>query len=287
MNEPADPQHSGLVNFYDRVHTAIRAVDPNHILFLDGNTYASDFSGFPDDAGIRWPNTAYAIHDYSVYGFPDAPEPYTRTEEQRTRMTKSYAKKRAWMDERGLCVWNGEWGPVYARPEYEGNATEEINERRYNVLNDQLQLYAKDRLSWSIWLYKDIGFQGMVYVSPETAYRQHFRAFLERKYRLAADSWGADDKYVRHAYDRIVQLIEENVPNEEQRKLYPYPVWTVRGRVARLARCMLIGEFLVREWADQFKGMSFEQLDRLAESFKFENCMEREGLNKVLREHAG
>ena len=126
----------------------------------------------------------------------------------------------------------------------------------------------------------------MVYVAPETAYRQHFATFLAHKYRLAADSWGADDKYVRHAYDPIVQLIEENVPNEEHRKLYPYPVWTVRGRVARVARCTLISEFLVREWADQFKGLSVEQLDRLAESFKFENCMEREGLNKVLREHA-
>ena len=146
MNEPADPQHTGLVNFYDRVHAAIRSVDPYHILFLDGNTYATDFSGFPDDAGTRWTNTAYAIHDYSVYGFPDAPEPYARTEEQRTRMQKSYAKKRAWMDERGLCVWNGEWGPVYARPEYEGDATYAINERRYDVLNDQLQLYAKVNL---------------------------------------------------------------------------------------------------------------------------------------------
>ena len=143
MNEPADPQHSGLVAFYDRVHAAIRSVDPNHILFLDGNTYSTDFSGFPEDAATRWPNTAYAIHDYSVYGFPDSPEPYARTDEQRRRMRRSYEKKRAWMDERGLCVWNGEWGPVYARPEYEGNATDEINERRYNVLNDQLQLYAK------------------------------------------------------------------------------------------------------------------------------------------------
>ena len=143
LNEPSDPKHSGLVALYDRLHTAIRAVDPHHILFLDGNTYATDFSGFPDDAGTRWPNAAFAIHDYSVYGFPDAPELYTRTESQKHRMMRSYEKKREWMDARGLCVWNGEWGPVYARKEYEGEHMDEINERRYNVLNDQLQLYAK------------------------------------------------------------------------------------------------------------------------------------------------
>lgn len=143
MNEPSDPKHSGLVNFYDRVYAAIAAVDPNHMLFLDGNTYATDFSGFPDDAATRWPNAAYAIHDYSLYGFPASPEPYARTEEQRRRMRRSYEKKREWMDERGLCVWNGEWGPVYARKEYEGDAMDEIHERRYNVLKDQLELYAK------------------------------------------------------------------------------------------------------------------------------------------------
>ena len=126
----------------------------------------------------------------------------------------------------------------------------------------------------------------MVYVSRETPYMQLFRDFLLKKYRLATDSWGANDQYVRHIYKPIVDLIEDNVQKEEHRRLYPYPVWTVEGRVARMARNMLVGEFLVKEWAEHFRGMSEEELDRLAESFKFENCVEREGLNKVLREHA-
>ncbi len=126
----------------------------------------------------------------------------------------------------------------------------------------------------------------MAYVSPDTPYRRLFADFLAKKYRLAADSWGADDKYVRDVYRPIVRLIEDNVPDEEHRRLYPYPVWTVEGRVARLARCMLISEFLVGEWAEHFRGMEEGDLDRLAESFKFENCVEREGLNKVLRNHA-
>lgn len=147
MNEPADPKHTGLVSFYDRVYAAIHSVDPNHILFFDGNTFSTDFTRFPDDAATRWPNAAYGIHDYSVYGFPKTPEPYARTEEQKRRMQRSYEKKREWLDQRGLCVWNGEWGPVYARKEYEGDAMDEINERRYNVLQDQLQLYDKVRLN--------------------------------------------------------------------------------------------------------------------------------------------
>ncbi|OBZ72767.1 Glucan 1,3-beta-glucosidase [Grifola frondosa] len=291
LNEPADPHHTGLVAFYDRAHAAIRSADQHHALFLDGNTYATDFAAFPADAHTRWPNAAYAIHDYSLYGFPSAPEPYARTEEQRRRMRRSYERKRAWMDARGLCVWNGEWGPVYARREYDGEDTDAINERRYNVLSDQLDLYHKassptlDRLSWSIWLYKDIGFQGMVHVAPATPYMALFKDFLAKKHRLAADAWGADDTYVRDVYEPLVRLIEENVP-EDYRQLYPYPVWTVERRVARLARSMLVSEFLVREWAEHFRGMVEEELERLAESFKFANCVERAGLNAVLRKHA-
>lgn len=45
------------------------------------------------------------------------------------------------MDQRGLCVWNGEWGPVYARKQYDGGATDAINEQRYQVLQDQLGIY--------------------------------------------------------------------------------------------------------------------------------------------------
>lgn len=40
-----------------------------------------------------------------------------------------------------LAVWNGEWGPVYARKEVEGDETEAINEVRFRVLKDQLTLY--------------------------------------------------------------------------------------------------------------------------------------------------
>jgi hypothetical protein len=38
LNEPADEEHIRLLAWYKRVEEAIRKVDPDHILFLDGNT---------------------------------------------------------------------------------------------------------------------------------------------------------------------------------------------------------------------------------------------------------
>lgn len=307
LNEPADPhpQHTTLMNFYDRVYAAIRAIDKRHILFLDGNTYATDFTKFPNDAGQKWENTAYAIHDYAVFGFPSSPEPYEGTEAQIDRMKKTYERKRAWMDERGLFVWNGEWGPVYGREEYDGDETDAINKRRYRVLNDQLEIYKKvcllhrptlhdirltlqcsqDGLSWSIWLYKDIGFQGMVHVSRSTPYMQLFKDFLRRKQRLAVDAWGKDDKYVKHIYQPIVDLVKQSVSDESKLKLYP-PIWSVDERVTRISRTILVAEFMVKEWADAFRGLGEAQLEELAASFSFENCVKREELNAVLRKHS-
>lgn len=126
----------------------------------------------------------------------------------------------------------------------------------------------------------------MVHVSSSTPYMQLFSAFLQKKYRLAVDPWGADDKFVKHVYDPIINMIRDAVPNEQDRRLYPHPVWTLESRVARLSRCTLVSEFLVMEWADHFKGLDETNLNELAQSFKFENCVKREGLNQVLQDHA-
>ncbi|KAF5381837.1 hypothetical protein D9757_008352 [Collybiopsis confluens] len=288
MNEPADPHptHAGLINIYDRTVATIRAIDTNHILFLDGNTFATDFTHFPSDPLKRWgTNIAFSIHDYSVFGFPSSPEPYTGSAEQKEKMYSTYARKRQWMDERGLCVWNGEWGPVYGRREYDGDDTDDINQRRYAVLKDQLEMYRKDSLSWSIWLYKDIGFQGMVCVSQNTPYMTRFRSFLLKKHRMAVDAWGADDKQVKHIYDPIISLIKDEIPSPEHRRLYP-PIWSLENRVTRISRTILVAEFLVAEWAEMFVGLNDGEIEALARSFRFEGCKKREELNEILKANA-
>jgi len=64
LNEPVLPSgHSSseLRALYIRIAHAIREVDPHHIVFIEGNWYATDFSGLtpPFDA-----NMVYAFHKY-------------------------------------------------------------------------------------------------------------------------------------------------------------------------------------------------------------------------------
>lgn len=147
LNEPTEPKHVRLVEYYNRLYDAIRKIDAHHILFLDGNTFASDFTHFSDEYVKNWENTSYSIHDYSRFGFPGSSETYAGGGGRVGTLIRAYEKKGEWLDQRGLCVWDGEWGPVYAEGEYEGDATEEINKSRIHVLKDQLTVYNRVRPS--------------------------------------------------------------------------------------------------------------------------------------------
>jgi len=282
LNEPTDDQHVRVVKWYDRVYDAIREHDKHHIIFWDGNTFAQDFTHF-GDYWKRWENSAYSLHDYSAYGFPTSPEDYVSSDDQRKKLQSVVDGKRQWMVDRGLAAWNGEWGPVYAQESVEGDKTEEINKRRILVLRDQLDIYSKRKLSWSIWTYKDIGFQGMVYTARSTPYIKLFDEFLQKKRRLAVDSWGVDDAHLKHIYGPLEDLIKQNVEKIEELDRYP---WKFGRQVATLSRYILVAEYLVSEWARHFSGKTYEQLDELAKSFLFENCVQRNDLNEYLQKAA-
>lgn len=297
MNEPADPEHTRLQVWYKRVEQAIREVDPDHILFLDGNSYSMDFSAFREVL----PNCVYSIHDYSNMGFP-AGQPYEGTDEQVETLRRQYERKVAFMRERNVPVhlpgsllsalehdtdhwqiWNGEFGPVYASPNEENY--ERVNQQRYNLLGKQLSIYKEDKIHWSIWLYKDIGFQGMVYTSPDSAYVRLLQPFLEKKKRLGLDPWGRDDTQVKHIWEPVLQHLKDEIPEKFQNRRYPHH-WGLEKQISRVVRDMVMSELLTYEFASYFENKTLEELDELAASFKIENCLKRDGLNKILQDDA-
>lgn len=125
----------------------------------------------------------------------------------------------------------------------------------------------------------------MVHVSLDTPYMKLFADFLAKKHRLAIDAWGADDSAVRHIYKPLYDHVIEEIP-DKYRALYPAPVWKLSDRVGRISRNILISEFMIQEWADHFTGKSEEELDAIAASFKFENCLHRDQLNTILSDNA-
>jgi aryl-phospho-beta-D-glucosidase BglC (GH1 family) len=172
LNEPTEKTGMKLLQFYDRVVKAIREVDSKHLsndlllptntlVFLDGNTFGSDFSFLSEDKTLTWKTWSgviYSVHDYCKYGFPGLR--YVSTSENRAYLERSFERKSTFMRDNNLPIWNGEFGPVY---DSKGPEIDTINSERYQMLQDQLSLYKEKKIvGWSIWTYKDIGFQGNI-----------------------------------------------------------------------------------------------------------------------------
>jgi hypothetical protein len=279
INEPADSKYTRVAEVYARLEKAVRNVDPDHMLFLDGNTFAMEFKGFTDVL----PNTVYSIHDYSTMGFPTG-DRYKDTDEQKARVERQYLRKVDFHKQHGVPIWNGEFGPVYANRKDHGEDAEEINTERYNLLGQQLKIYDKYQISWSIWLYKDIGLQGMLHTSPHSAWIKLLGPWLEKKQRLQLDIWGrmpsAEVDAVIHP---LIDWVSKVSPGAK--KLYPF-IWGVDRHIERAVLETFLSDSLQGEFAELFRGKSFEELDALAGSFRFENCVQRGGLNRIMAEHA-
>ena len=183
LNEPADETRTSVAAFYSRLVPAVRAVDPHHVLFLDGNTYSTEFDCFGDG----WDNAVYVCHDYALPGLgPGGPYPgETRgTWFDRAVLEEKFLQRSAHIRELGMPVLVGEFGPIYT-----GDPA--LDESRSRVLDDQLSIYREHNASFAIWTYKDVGTQGLAVVPPTSPYGSLVRALVEKKLRLGADNWGS------------------------------------------------------------------------------------------------
>ena len=268
INEPAEPTGEKLFPYYKRLRDAIMEVDPNHILFLEGDRYATDFSKFAE----VWDNVVYTNHDYAVPGFifgKDYPG-YTRGRYyDKDTLEKDFLKKSEFMFSHHVPLWVGEFGPVYT-------GDPKKDEMRYQVLKDQLAYYDKYKVSWCIWLYKDMGLQAIMHQKATTPYMKLVSAFLAKKDSLGADAWGSTDKDIRQVMDPVEELFKKEFPGYD-----PYPSGQ-RGMINLMVRHLLIAEALVPEYCNLFKGLSDEELTALAQSFGYENYVKRTRLEDIL-----
>jgi endoglucanase len=269
VNEPGDASGEVIAPFYRRLEAAIRAVDPGHVLFLDGNRYSTDF----DVLGEPLPNTVYTAHDYALPGFPDS-GPYPGISRgryvDRNVVEETFLARTEYMRRTGTPIWIGEFGPVYT-------GDPERDESRYRLLEDQLAIYDEHDASWALWTYKDIGLQGVVHAAADSSYVRRIRPVLEKKARLGVDSWGSTDAGVRRILDPIEATFAEEFPDYD-----PFP-WGSQRWVHLIVRHILLAEPMVADFGRCFEGLSPDEAEALADSFRLDRCVQRRGLVDILR----
>jgi hypothetical protein len=273
LNEPGDPSGEVVGPFHDRLVAAVREVDPDHIVFVDGNTYSTDFSAFAEP----YENAIFACHDYGragmAYGGPYPGETAGQWVDRDT-LEETFLRRTAFMRETGTPIWVGEFGPVYT-------GDPERDEMRYQVLSDQLDIYERHAAGWSLWTYKDVGLQGVVHTDPESPYMRRFGDFIAKKARLGVDSWGSTDAELPEIFEPLHALIADEFASWS-----PYP-WNPRSSTDDLVRHLLLAQAMLPEYAERFRGLDDAELDALAGSFRLANCVRRSRLCDLLQTRLG
>ncbi|HEX6451687.1 MAG TPA: cellulase family glycosylhydrolase [Trebonia sp.] len=273
INEPASPDGDVLANYYARLAAAVRAADPRHILFLDGNRYGTDFAAFARLAETL-DNVVFAVHDYALPGITDGgvyPGMNRGEWFDGDTLEATFSGRTEFMTDTGTPIWIGEFGPVYT-----GNPA--VDEQRYTLLRDQLEIYDAHGAGWSLWTYKDLGLQGLMTVPPDSPYARRIGGVVAKKKRLGTDAWGGSDRHVRDVLEPLEKLVAAEFPDFD-----PYP-WGQRRWISRLIREILLAEPLVEEFAACFAGVSPAEAGELAESFAYPNCQPNERIAALLRQ---
>jgi aryl-phospho-beta-D-glucosidase BglC (GH1 family) len=269
LNEPSDPSGVLLNSFYRRVVSAIRAIDPEHMIFLEGNRYSRDFSMFDSPM----PNVVYTVHDYTAPGFINGGSypGLTRGEYfDRHVLYTNLLKMCEYMLENQTPIWVGEFGPVYT-------GIPENDAMRYQILEDQLSFYEELGASWSLWTYKDLGLQGLVNLPPDSKWVQKIQIILQKKALLGVDAWGGVDNNVRHILEPIEQTFAEHFPNYT-----PYP-FGAQWQINRTIRHILLAEPLIEDFYAVLHGLTTKEINELMASFLYANCLPRTDLIRLIK----
>lgn len=268
LNEPAAENPSDLLGLYASIESAIRSIDSRHLLFLDGNRFATDFTGF----GEPFDNAVYALHQYPPpCRFDGGPYPGTTDGEvyDRDRVRADFERMAAYMLDRDLPIWVGEFGPVYT-----GQPSGDAMKRQ--LLQDELDVYASFGAGWSLWTYKDMGMMGLMRARESSPWLVRTATFRTKKARLGVDIGGSSDADISGVMAPIMELFGSEFPG-----FNPYP-FGMRSYVDRLVRAILLAEPLAHEFARCFEGISEDDAVSIGSSFRFEECDVDEDIRAIV-----
>jgi len=287
MNEPVTGAFDGhyaygyqpgweIINtIYRRVVEAIRKIDSEHIIFLEGDRYSSMFDGLdaPFDA-----NLVYSSHNYSVPGFGPGSYPglvhgahwdyHKQLETFQLHSGTRFAQKYQ------VPLWVGEFGSAYNGPQDE-------NPDRIRALDDQISIFERFNAHWTTWTYKDIDVMGWVQLDPQCEYVDRLRAALRAKKELSTDFWmrwlpaTATKKKVYELAQDIEEVIGDRAIDEDANQNY----------LVQATLSCYTATLLQPQYVRVFKGLSESELDRVLQSFALKNCRQNRALIETVTRH--
>jgi hypothetical protein len=277
------PNWERMNSLYRRLVTEIRKIDPRHIIFLEGDNYAKQFSGFDEPFDD---NLVYSSHNYTVPGFgpgryPGLIHPRSASASgpemwdlQRQERSFREAEGTKFTQQHNVPLWVGEFGSVFNGPSGE-------NADRLRALDDQIGIFERNDAHWTTWNYKDVGVMGMLTLDPASPYMERIGDLLKKKAALGSDDWMSwlpptpIKDSVGQLADQILQAVGD--PQLDAR---------LNARcVKQTLLCFYTGTLMQPLYASLFKDQSETDLDAILSSFSAKKCIPNQGLVDVLSKH--
>lgn len=255
LNEPflIPPQAGLLDSFYREVIAEIRKVDPHHLIFLEGDGFAMDFSALGRFDG---PQIALTFHCYPTVWEEELLDPALPRSERIDRFGRVIERLVSIRDIFGMPVLCGEAGyeidrqnPAFA----------------LELLEDTLALFDKHKVSWTIWCYKDAHFMGLTYPKEDTAWMR----FIEKLEPLWSHHREMD---MANAMMEDIGTRHFGGINSEQRYILQF---RLRGILYSLQRERILKPLL--------ESYPAEEILELPRSFALRNCWYHEEYLALLR----
>ncbi len=137
INEPQGaPDSNSVWSAYDGLYQAIRAVDPDHIIFMEGTWGNWDWSMLPDPAMFGWQNVAYEMHEYQWTSSTNATAIMAGVDNQ----VSDFKNHQSW----NVPAFIGEFNEFSA-------GSDPTIPWKYAV-----QQFNSNNMNWTVWTYKTI-----------------------------------------------------------------------------------------------------------------------------------
>jgi endoglucanase len=135
INEPGGtPNSTTLWNMYDRMYHAIRAVDADHLITMEGTYGSWNWSMLPNPSTYGWTNVMYQMHEYQ-FGSTNDP---AGIEAGTNNQVNDFNAHKSW----NVPAYVGEWNDF-------GPAPDPSSVWAYTVAQ-----YQAAGINWSEWSYK-------------------------------------------------------------------------------------------------------------------------------------
>lgn len=277
------PDWERMNRIYRQAVDAIRKIDPEHIIFLEGDNYSKFFDGLEAPFAD---NLVYSSHNYTAAGF--GPGEYPGISDAKTARIDSglywdrAKQQQVFTDHQGtkytqkhnVPLWVGEFGSVYNGP------SEEIP-YRLRAMDDQISIFEEYGAHWTTWTYKDVGVMGLAMLDPESEYMERISSIVKMKHKLNTDDWmiWLPGMEARGYVDQIATHLEEVIGDKDINHAY---------NVAALSQQILTvytGALIQPAYAKLFQGLSEEKIDDIMSSFALKNCKINQGLVDVVKKY--